>query len=46
MRDFANRIRAMRSDGRREWYRIVNKKDDTARIDIYEAIGYDPWWDE
>jgi ATP-dependent protease ClpP protease subunit len=31
---------------RQEWYRIVNKSEDSVRIDIYETIGYDPWWDE
>jgi ATP-dependent protease ClpP protease subunit len=30
----------------REWYRIENKKNDVARVDIYEDIGYDPWFDE
>jgi ATP-dependent protease ClpP protease subunit len=34
------------SDHRREWYRIENKKNDVARIDIMEPIRYDPWFDE
>ena len=34
---------------RRDWFRIVNKADDdgnTAYIEIFDVIGYDPWWDE
>jgi ATP-dependent protease ClpP protease subunit len=41
-----NRFMARQKADRRDWYRITNKKDDTARIDVYDAIGYDPWWDE
>jgi hypothetical protein len=32
---------------RRDWFRIVNKADDngdTAYIEIFDVIGYDPWW--
>jgi ATP-dependent protease ClpP protease subunit len=46
MTDFRPVLRAMNKTDRREWYRIENKKDEVARIDIYEAIGYDPWFDE
>jgi ATP-dependent Clp endopeptidase proteolytic subunit ClpP len=46
MRDYRNRVKALRPNDR-EWYRIVNKKnDDVAYIQIYDRIGYDPWWDE
>jgi hypothetical protein len=34
---------------RRDWFRIVNKADDsggTAYIEIFDVIGYDPWRDE
>jgi hypothetical protein len=44
--DHLRRFKALKSGDRREWYRITNKKDDVARIDVYDAIGYDPWWDE
>jgi ATP-dependent protease ClpP protease subunit len=40
------RFKPMNRGDRREWYRIENKKGDTARIDVYDAIGYDPFWDE
>src|SRR4051794_3721209 len=42
-----NPFRAMASaNPRRDWYRIHNKKSDTVRIDLFDVIGYDPWWDE
>src|SRR5688500_10737186 len=41
-----DRFRATNKADRRDWYRITNKKNDVARIDVYDAIGYDPWWDE
>ena len=46
MRNVHPRLRAKSATASRDWYRIENKKDDTARIDVYDAIGYDPWWDE
>jgi ATP-dependent protease ClpP protease subunit len=46
MRNFHQRLRPMNKADRRDWYRITSKKDDVARIDVYDVIGYDPWWDE
>jgi ATP-dependent protease ClpP protease subunit len=45
-RDSDGRLKAPPSSVHPDWYRIENKKDDVARIDIYESIGYDPWFDE
>jgi ATP-dependent protease ClpP protease subunit len=45
-RDSGGRLKAPQSSVHPSWYRIENKKNDVARIDIYESIGYDPWFDE
>lgn len=44
--DQRRRFMPLNRNDRHPWYRIENKKGDVARIDIYEAIGYDPWFDE
>jgi ATP-dependent Clp endopeptidase proteolytic subunit ClpP len=49
MKDYRRRFKAMAQSERRDWFRIVNKaegSDDTAYIEIFDVIGYDPWWDE
>ena len=45
MRNLADRIRAKHQADRREWYRIENKKNDTATVYLFDEIGYDPWFD-
>ena len=44
--DQRRRFMALNRNDRHPWYRIENKKDDVARIDVYDVIGYDSWWDE
>jgi ATP-dependent protease ClpP protease subunit len=46
MRTVNHRLRPTNKSANREWFRISNKKDEVARIDVYDVIGYDPWWDE
>jgi hypothetical protein len=49
MKDYRRRFKAMAQPDRRDWFRIVNKADDNgdiAYIEIFDIIGYDPWWDE
>ena len=46
MNHFFGRPLAKAKTDRRDWYRVTNAADDTVRVDIYDFIGYDPWWDE
>ena len=49
MKDYHRRLKATARTDRRDWFRIVNKADDdgdTAYTEIFDVIGYDPWWEE
>jgi hypothetical protein len=46
MNDFQRRMHPTNRVDRHDWYRISNSAGDTARVEIYDFIGYDPWWDE
>jgi hypothetical protein len=49
MKDYHRRLKATARTDKRDWFRIVNKADgdgDTAYIEIFDVIGYDPWWEE
>ena len=45
MKDPRNRIKTVLHNDKRDWYRIKNKKEDRAVVDLFDEIGYDPWWD-
>ena len=45
MKDPRKRIKPVLHNDKRDWYRIKNKKDDRAVVDLFDEIGYDPWWD-
>jgi hypothetical protein len=46
MKDFRRRFSSVNRADRHDWYRISNSAGDTARVEIYDFIDYDPWWDE
>jgi hypothetical protein len=46
MKDYRRRLSSVNKANRHDWYRISNSTGDTARVEIYDFIGYDPWWDE
>jgi ATP-dependent protease ClpP protease subunit len=43
--DYRSQFRAKNRDEHWEPYRIENKKNDVAYIDIMDEIGWDPWWE-
>jgi ATP-dependent protease ClpP protease subunit len=45
VKDPRNRIKPVLHNDKRDWYRIKNKKEDRAVVDLFDEIGYDPWWD-
>jgi ATP-dependent protease ClpP protease subunit len=45
LKDPRTRIKPALHNDKRQWYRIENKKADRAVIDLFDEIGYDPWWD-
>src|SRR4051794_20209824 len=44
--DTRRRPTAALGDKGQEWYRFTAQADDSVRIDIYDFIGYDPWFDD
>jgi ATP-dependent protease ClpP protease subunit len=45
LKDPRKRIKPALHGDKRQWYRIENKKEDRVVIDLFDEIGYDPWWD-